>query len=510
MKKILVSWIATDSDFEKGTEEISETKSPNFLMHKYFFDKYDKHFIVSSESEIVKDKKLQLLIAKLKKDFPSHPIEPLFADLKDINDAEEAKRQLDIAVYPHVKNCEVYIYIAAGTTSIRLAWFAAQVSWQEANTHLIQFKTPRNGRIARIEDLQVVTIDLAVSSVPVAIQIKQQSIDSKKGSTELKNEEYKITPSMIPMYEKAAVIARSDSRVLIFGETGTGKEHFAKYIHENSEKRRKKPFIAQNCGAIAESLLQSILFGHKKNTFTDAKEDKKGLFEEANGGTLFLDEIGEIDMKMQQSLLRVLEVGKVTRVGDHKTYDIDVQIIAATNKDLLQMCIDGTFRWDLYYRLAVVEVELLPLRQRSKEDIGILLDFYLQKIATKYGTNRPVLALSKEARSFLLNYPYYGNVRELINIVENIYVNHEAHKDRANLVSLSELPIERMNRIKKAYEQELKAMEETGLNPRDSAEKKVIIDTLSRTNFNITQTAKDLGFAYNTLKDKIKKYQIAV
>jgi len=426
MKKILVSWIATDSDFEKGKEEVSETRSPNFLMHKYFFDKYDKHFIVSSESEIVKDKKLQILIAKLKKDFPSHEIEPLFANLQDINDAEEAKQQLDVVVYPRVKNCEIDVYIAAGTTSIRLAWFAAYVNWQKVSTHLIQFKTPRNGRIARIEDLKVVAIDLAISSVPVAIQIKQQSIDNKNGNEELRNEEYKTTPSMIPIYEKAEIIARSDSRVLICGETGTGKEHFAKYIHDHSEKRKQKPFIAQNCGAVTESLLQSILFGYKKGTFNEAKEDRKGLFEEANGGTLFLDEIGEIDMKMQQSLLRVLEVGKVTRVGDHKTHDIDVQIITATNRDLLQMCIEGTFRWDLYYRLAVVEVELLPVRKRGREDIEMLLDFYLQKIASKYGTNRPVLSLSKDANNFLLNYPYYGNVRELINIGENIYVNQDA------------------------------------------------------------------------------------
>jgi transcriptional regulator with PAS, ATPase and Fis domain len=495
MKKVLLSWVATDNDFEQSTGEVSETKSPNFLMHKKFFDQYEKHFLVSSEAEIVPDKKMQALIAKLKKDFPQHPIEPIFANLKDINDAEEAIQKINQHVYPLLKGKEVDIYIAAGTTSIRLAWFLAHITWQDAITHLIQFKTPRNQRIEKVENLQIVSLDFSVSAVPVVAGIKQSLLENKSN----KNTEPIITPTLMSIYKYAASVAQSDVRVIIYGETGAGKESLANYIHEHS-LRKGKPFIAINCGAFSETLLESELFGYKKGAFTGADQDKEGLFEQANGGTLFLDEIGDISKKMQQNLLRVLQSGKVRRLQDNKEIPIDVRIIAATNKDLLQMCTEGAFRWDLYYRIAVIEIEIPPLRERGKQDIEQLLDAYMSDMASKYKRQK-ALQLAPQTKEYLLAYPYFGNVRELINIVENIYINHARFQRNSEIVLPDELPLKRMERIKQMHSN-------TSESELENAEKKIIQEKLLKNNGNRKKTAQELGISVNTLKDRIAKYNI--
>ena len=206
----------------------------------------------------------------------------------------------------------------------------------------------------------------------------------------------------------------ADTTVLLLGETGTGKELFARLIHANGPRRGRK-FIAQNCGALPESLLESELFGHVRGAFTGATTDRRGLFEEADGGTIFLDEVGEMSPAMQLRLLRVLQEGEVRRVGATSTTKVDVRVIAATNADLEDEIRDGRFRQDLYYRLNVFPIRLPPLRERA-EDIPALADHFLKVFRER--ARRAIPAIAPEALRCLRGYPFPGNVRELENEIE--------------------------------------------------------------------------------------------
>ena len=221
-------------------------------------------------------------------------------------------------------------------------------------------------------------------------------------------------PAMIEVYKTVAQVAPTTASVLIVGESGTGKELVARAIHAKSP-RANKPFVAVNCAALPESILESELFGHEKGAFTGAVGVKRGLFEEANGGTLFLDEVGDISPKMQVQLLRVLQEGEIRRVGAQETIKVDARVVAATNRDLKQDVADGRFREDLYFRLQVVTVRVPPLRER-KQDIKLLVHHFLAKHAERL--KRPVPRVAGDTLEALEVYAFPGNVRELSHIVE--------------------------------------------------------------------------------------------
>jgi DNA-binding NtrC family response regulator len=226
------------------------------------------------------------------------------------------------------------------------------------------------------------------------------------------------SPSLNYAIQVAIQVANTDLTVLINGESGVGKEAFSQIIHSLSA-RKHNAFIAVNCGAIPEGTIDSELFGHEKGSFTGAHDSRKGYFETVNGGTIFLDEIGEMPLGTQARLLRVLETGEFIRVGSSKVQKTDVRVIAATNKDLLQLVQQGKFREDLYYRLSTVPIRVPALRDR-KEDIHILFRKFAADFAEKYKT--PSIQLDEEAKNLLINYPWPGNVRELKNIAEQISV----------------------------------------------------------------------------------------
>ncbi len=218
--------------------------------------------------------------------------------------------------------------------------------------------------------------------------------------------------------EQVRSVATSNATVLLLGETGTGKELFAQMIHQASN-RAKGPFMAVHCAAIPANLLESELFGHEKGSFTGATERRVGRFESADGGTLFLDEIGEIDATTQIKLLRFLETRSVERLGSHKPIALDLRLVCATNRDLLQMVKEGKFREDLYYRLSVVPLRMPPLRERS-DDIPLLLAHYLKRFAAE--NNLVEVRLATDALALLARYPWPGNIRELRNTCENLAV----------------------------------------------------------------------------------------
>ena len=213
-------------------------------------------------------------------------------------------------------------------------------------------------------------------------------------------------------------VAPTEARVLITGENGVGKELVARWIHEKSN-RNTGPMVEVNCAAIPGELIESELFGHEKGSFTSAIKQRIGKFEQANGGTLFLDEIGDMSLSAQAKVLRALQEGKITRVGADKDINVDVRVVAATNKDLLKEVDDKNFRLDLYHRLGVIIVHVPSLNER-REDVPFLVDFYLEKIADEYGQSKKIV--DKEAMELLTNYNWTGNIRELRNVVERLII----------------------------------------------------------------------------------------
>lgn len=245
--------------------------------------------------------------------------------------------------------------------------------------------------------------------------------------------------SMHEVFDLIRRVAQANANVLIMGETGTGKERVAHAIHEEGPRRTKR-FIAINCTAIPEALLESELFGHAKGSFTGAVGRKRGLFEEAEGGTIFLDEIGDMNLALQAKLLRVIQERKIRAVGDNIDRDVDVRIIAATHKDLKGAIKNGTFREDLYYRLSVIPIMIPPLRHR-REDIPLLADFFLKKYAAT--NNSKVKSFTPDAMARLVSLPWEGNVRELENIVERaVVLAREAAIDVKDLPATSEATVD--------------------------------------------------------------------
>ncbi|ELR66800.1 sigma54 specific transcriptional regulator, Fis family [Photobacterium marinum] len=301
------------------------------------------------------------------------------------------------------------------------------------------------------------------------------------------------SPLMRNLFELLPAVSASSSNVLIQGETGTGKELLARAVHDMGP-RADKPFIAINCGALPDNLLESELFGYKKGAFTGATQDKPGRFALAEGGTLFLDEIGEISPALQVRLLRVLQEHSYEPLGAVKSEQSDVRIIAATHKDLAAMVANGEFRQDLYYRIHVVDLKLPPLRSR-KEDIPLLVDQFVRNFNRLQ--NREVSGVSPEAISFLLDHDWPGNVRELENVIERAFVLCPNGQIGPGYLP-SELGAKAMP----------KDQPEAIGSARQLAEKQSIQESLKRNRFNRAATARELGIHKTTLYRKMKSLQI--
>ena len=293
-------------------------------------------------------------------------------------------------------------------------------------------------------------------------------------------------------------VATTNTTVLIGGESGVGKELIANAIHYNST-RVKRPFVKVNCGVLAESLLESELFGHVRGAFTGAIKDKIGRFEMANGGTLFLDEIGDISLNMQLKLLRVLQEGEFERVGGTETLKVDVRIIAATNKDLRKAIDEGTFRQDLYYRLNVIPIVVPPLRERS-DDIKYLVNHFIDKFNRVYG--KSIREVDPRAMQLIESYDYPGNIRELENLIERIIV-----LDKKGKIQVEDLP-ENIRGTETSSKMEEVDFNEGLSTLVDEYERNLIIKALAENNNNKFQTAIMLNMNRSTFMSKIKKYGI--
>jgi DNA-binding NtrC family response regulator len=351
------------------------------------------------------------------------------------------------------------------------------------------------------------TIDSAVDALRLgAFEYLQKPYDSEKlldtvaralkKLTTLDAEIISVSPEMDRVKKLILKIAKSNSTVLIRGESGTGKELIARSIHTNS-LRSSEAFQAVNCAAINENLLESELFGHEKGSFTGAVADKKGLFEIAHNGTLFLDEIGELDISLQAKLLRALQEKQIRRVGGIKDIDVDVRVVAATNRDLLHMVDEKRFREDLYYRLNVLSIELPALRER-RSDIPVLIDYFLKKHTR--GTGKQV-TINVEARKLLEDYTYPGNIRQLESALERAILLCENET-----ITTEDLPPEMVQGTQPASTDLFKLPAE-GVNFED-VERSLIMQAMERTDNNITKSAKLLGLTFRTLQYRLEKFGI--
>lgn len=303
---------------------------------------------------------------------------------------------------------------------------------------------------------------------------------------------------MQAVFKTITKVADYKTTALIMGESGVGKELVARAIHRRSN-RRGGPFVAVNCGAIPEALLESELFGYRKGAFTDATSDRVGLFEQANHGTLLLDEIGELPLPLQVKLLRVLQEECVRRLGDTKDLPVDVRILAATHRDLAAEVAAGRFREDLYYRINVLSILLPPLRDR-REDIPILVDHFFARNNARFGMN--IRGLDPEARRFLLDYSWPGNVRELENTIERAMVLTE--KD---MIGVDDLP-DRIREAKDPIQLHLTSGELSIKKTSRVIEEILIRRALAKTKGNRTRAAEVLEISHRALLYKIKDYHI--
>ena len=301
---------------------------------------------------------------------------------------------------------------------------------------------------------------------------------------------------MRDLFRTVRSLAETDVTVLIQGETGTGKELIARAIHYNSPRRARR-FVAINCGALSENLLESELFGHERGAFTGAITQRKGIFEMADGGTLFLDEIGEVTPSTQVKLLRVLQEGEFQRVGGSEPIKVDVRLLAATNKDLEELVKKGPFRQDLFYRVNVFPVTVPPLRQRA-EDIPLLISHCMEKL--QRGANRTLGGVSAQAMALLISYDWPGNVRELENVIQRMIV-----VAKGELLDVEGLPPAIQGKAADARPAP-KDLKEIARESSEIIEKKVILDALSKTGGNVTRAAKALGISRATMQNKMKAY----
>lgn len=312
-------------------------------------------------------------------------------------------------------------------------------------------------------------------------------------------------PQMHDLFELIGHVAQTNSTVLITGETGTGKEQFARAIHQASQSggERQGQFVAINCAAVPETLLESELFGHEKGSFTGAISQRLGRFEQANGGTIFLDEIGDVPLAMQVKLLRVLQERKFERVGGTETIDVDVRVIAATHQSLEKMVRAGKFREDLYYRLNVIRIDIPPLRNR-REDIPVLATHFTQKYARS--TNQPP-AISPDAMTVLINYDWPGNIRQLENAIERACVTardsviepkHLPPDLSSTPANGKGLPVVDLSRSLPELLHELTA----------SFEKRYLEKALRKTRGHVGRCAKITGLSRRSVTDKISQYAI--
>lgn len=336
-------------------------------------------------------------------------------------------------------------------------------------------------------------IDLQIlrKLVNTALQLDRRGFEDRRSRHILLGD----SPALKDIRSKIVKLARSQAPIFIAGESGTGKELVARLIHAKSP-RVEKPFVAVNCGAIPQELMESEFFGHRKGSFTGAVSDKQGLFQAAEGGTLFLDEVADLPLNLQVKLLRAIQEKSIRPVGEQREIPVDVRILSATHRNLSELVQRGGFRQDLFYRINVIELLVPPLRER-RSDIPLLIDHVLAKLALG-ATGK--IHLSDRALSALMNYPFPGNVRELENILERAVALCEGHVIREEDLQLPPVDLDAATSVAPLPEGDM-SLESY----MDAVEKKAIITALEKNRWNKTAAARALGITFRALRYRLKR-----
>jgi len=512
MAKILLSWLATFNDFKGNSLEV-ETTGPHYQLYETYFKQvsnrdfyFENHILFHSEPPKATTqvaRKGMAMAQKLKADFrevrsviPHHELQEEYGDkmrvvadvelvytgLKNIVDLKEVYDFVQkFLQHSRFQSHEVYFLCGTGTAAMQTAFILAHQNLANFESSLV-FSVPQRQGTNFTESVKVVRYDVT----QVAYQDALSVVRKRKVDEETLLPHGSVTKSV---FDKAEAIA-SHQKVdfLILGETGVGKEVLARHIYECSGAKGK--FVTVNCAAVTESLLESELFGHIKGAFTDATQDRKGYFEEANGGTIFLDEIGDISPKMQVALLRVLQERKVMKVGSNTEIKVKVNIIAATNRNLEEMVEQGKFREDLYYRLTVVTLELPPLRERSEQELKAFITYFMKHYRKMYPKAKRIF-LHKKALQKLLDYDFSGNIRELKHLIEQLTLAASNSEIKVNDLP----PKVRYGKYKTQYLMEYACAKHTHQVYKACREV-------------ISKTAQKLGKAPNTVKTYLKVYQV--
>ena len=486
MSKIVISWEGFEEDFatrkmhnEVQRELKTNRMGPTFSLHKDFEYDYDKHILLNISKTKEELEFSKLLVKELNEEFPKHKVTLKSINLIDPLDIQEIFQATN-KLLNELKHDEIDAFISTGFPNMRVAWILAQMNFKQ-NLRLFQIREGKFTISKRPEKVFVNTDNVS----PNAINVLGELVNEK-----LSGDKFFRSASIKPIYLKAKSIAvnTDDVGCLILGENGVGKENLASYIHQNSNRAKQK-FVAVNCAAYSDDLLRSELFGHEKGAFSGAIGEKKGMFQIADGGTIFLDEIGDITPKMQVSLLRANQEKKIQRVGGTKEIPVDVRVIAATNKDLEELCEREVFRWDLFFRLAVTTLKLPALRDWTKKEIKDLIEHFNANYFLDFPNRQQKLKFSKEAIDKLTSYHFKGNIRELQNLIISLYTFCD------NEVSISDLP-ERITKEKKHPQS------------YNENEKAHILKVLTDKKWNITLSSETLGIARETLYRRIKDYEL--
>jgi DNA-binding NtrC family response regulator len=478
MKKILISWWAPLSDFLHGEKGRGVNKNgPNYEFHKHFFQTYEKHIILCSEKN--EDTRFEFLTNSIRNDFPHHNLDSRYLNVTDITDFLEIKSKVEPILLEH-RDYQIHLFFSPGTSAMSIVWFLMH---QQSGLDTVLLQTIK-AEDSQTDKPECKYFKLEKAEGLSSFLIKQTDNKLKTYLSSKEEGSYLLSDALKPVYDMAYTVAQADrGNILILGGSGTGKEHLANFIHRKSA-RYKASFLTVNCAAFGDTLLESRLFGHKKGSFTGALENHKGYFEEADRGTIFLDEIGDISPYMQQLLLRVLQNQEIAPIGG-KPQKIDVRIIAATNKDLVKLCKEGNFRWDLYYRLATIELELPTLLERGQGEIEGLIKFFVKNKQALFGRQKAI-EFSAEAANRMISYTYPGNVRELESLIERFYLLNRAK------IELTDFPSRMRQSMSNGNSLRL-----------EDIEKAHIEKVLQLNNGNLAKSAKALDIALNTLKKKI-------
>lgn len=509
MKNVLLSWIGNIDLKSVAAGKSYQGTLFAFLASEYFSDIDECHLLFNKNTEAAKEKTKYLKL--LNESFFNE--KKLFVYEFDI--APDSYRQIYKKANDIIEKIKVecqgkvnlLYHLSSGTNQMAAIW---TVISRTKHPGVLYMTCPEGNNKALKTKIAEIPFDVDESYIQYLE--KNSDMEFFKMWSDIPEYESIIHKSetMRLLLNKAFKIAPHDIPVLVLGETGTGKELFARAIHKSS-KRTAKPFITINCSAIQETTANATLFGWSKGAWTGSIDQGKGYFVECNGGTLFLDEIGDLSPETQTKLLRVLQFGEVQRVGDGKTFQSNVRIIAATNKDLRQMVIDGKFREDLFYRINVAVLKIPPLRDRGSDSL-IIAEYFLDEINHKFqmdGNKYVTASFSNTAKKFIVNYEWPGNIRELYHTIQRACIWNENE-----LITEEDIKSHLLEPLHNecAEKIELSAGKPVNLEEIvDQLKKRYIVAALKLTNNNKTEASKLLGYkSYQTMTNAMKKVGIDI